>query len=31
MSKVFSDDWMNEQGFFDAINSEEAQKIEFVK
>ena len=31
MSKVFSDDWMNEQGFFDSINVEEAQKIEFVK
>jgi hypothetical protein len=25
MSKVFSDDWMNEQGF-DSINEEEAQK-----
>ena len=31
MSKVFSDDWMNEQGFFDSINQEEAQKIQFVK
>lgn len=31
MSKVFSDDWMNEQGFFDSINIEEAQKIEFIK
>ena len=31
MSKVFSDDWMNEQGFFDSINAEEVQKIEFVK
>ena len=31
MSKVFSDDWMNEQGFFDSINQEEAQKIEFIK
>ena len=29
MSKVFSDDWMNEQGFFDSIH-EEAQKIEFM-
>ncbi|MGA9638826.1 PLP-dependent cysteine synthase family protein, partial [Flavobacterium sp.] len=28
MSKVFSDDWMNEQGFFDSINEEETQKIE---
>ena len=31
MSKVFSDDWMNDQGFFDSVNAEEAQKIEFIK
>jgi cystathionine beta-synthase len=31
MSKVFSDDWMNEQGFFDTKNQEEAQKIEIIK
>lgn len=31
MSKVFSDEWMNEQGFFDTIHMEEAQKIEFIK
>lgn len=31
MSKVFSDDWMNEQGFFDSVNEEEVQRIEFVK
>jgi cystathionine beta-synthase len=31
MSKVFSDEWMSEQGFFDSINLEEAQKIEFIK
>lgn len=31
MSKVFSDDWMNEQGFFDSINEEEVQKIEMIK
>lgn len=31
MSKVFSDDWMSEQGFFDSVNMEEAQKIEFIK
>ena len=31
MSKVFSDDWMNEQGFFDSVNEEEAQKIEYIK
>ena len=31
MSKVFSDDWMNEQGFFDSINAEDAQKVEIIK
>jgi cystathionine beta-synthase len=31
MSKVFSDEWMNEQGFFDAIHNEESLKIEFIK
>ena len=31
MSKVFSDEWMNAQGFFDSVNLEEAQKIEFIK
>jgi cystathionine beta-synthase len=31
MSKVFNDDWMNDQGFFDSINEEEVQKIEFIK
>lgn len=31
MSKIFSDDWMNDQGFFDSVNLEEAQKIEFIK
>jgi cystathionine beta-synthase len=31
MSKIFSDDWMSDQGFFDSINIEEAQKIEFIK
>ena len=31
MSKVFSDNWMNEQGFFDSVNEEEVQKIEFIK
>jgi cystathionine beta-synthase len=31
MSKVFSDDWMNAQGFFDTINAEEAQKIEYIR
>ncbi len=31
MSKVFSDEWMNEQGFFDSKNIEEVQKIEYIK
>jgi cystathionine beta-synthase len=31
MSKVFSDEWMNAQGFFDTINAEEAQKIEYIR
>lgn len=31
MSKVFSDEWMSEQGFFDSVNLEEAQRIEFIK
>ncbi len=31
MSKVFSDDWMNAQGFFDTKNEEEAHRIEFIK
>lgn len=31
MSKVFSDDWMNDQGFFDSVNVEAAQKIEYIK
>jgi len=31
MSKVFSDDWMSDQGFFDSKNVEEIQKIEFIK
>jgi len=31
MSKVFSDDWMETQGFFDSKNKADAQHIEFVK
>ena len=31
MSKVFSDDWMSDQGFFDSKNQVDAQRIEFVK
>lgn len=31
MNKIYSDEWMEEQGFFDSINAEEAQKIEFIQ
>ncbi len=31
MSKIYSDDWMNEQGFFDTKNEVGAHHIEFVK
>lgn len=31
MSKVYCDDWMNKQGFFDSINCERTHKIEFLK
>ncbi|MCM4163296.1 MULTISPECIES: PLP-dependent cysteine synthase family protein [unclassified Arenibacter] len=31
MSKIYSDQWMADQGFFDIKNAEEPQKIEFVK
>ncbi|MFA7444676.1 MAG: pyridoxal-phosphate dependent enzyme [Flavobacteriaceae bacterium] len=31
MSKIFSDEWMSDQGFFDSVNIGETQKIEFIK
>ncbi|UOB17358.1 PLP-dependent cysteine synthase family protein [Abyssalbus ytuae] len=31
MSKIYSDEWMSAQGFFDSVNSEEARKIEYIK
>jgi len=31
MSKVYSDEWMSAQGFFDSKNIEEEQKIEYIK
>lgn len=31
MSKIYSDEWMSEQGFFDSVNIEESQKIEIIK
>ncbi len=31
MSKIYSDQWMEDQGFFDAKTIEETEKIQFVK
>ncbi len=31
LSKVYSDDWMNKQGFFDSVREENATKIEIIK
>lgn len=31
MSKIYSDDWMNEQGFFDTKNEAASQPIEIIK
>ena len=31
MSKVYSDKWMNDQGFFDSQNEEAVQSIQYVK
>jgi cystathionine beta-synthase len=31
MSKVFSDEWMHAQGFFNVVNTEEVQKIEYIR
>lgn len=31
MSKIYSEDWMNEQGFFDNVNREEEKQIEYIK
>ncbi len=31
MSKIYSDQWMNNQGFFDVKNVEETQQIQFIK
>ena len=31
MSKIYSDDWMNEQGFFDTQNESTSQEIEIIK
>jgi len=31
MSKIYSDDWMNQQGFFDSKNLESIETIEYIK
>lgn len=31
MSKIYSDKWMHEQGFFDSIKTEAAENIEYIK
>ena len=31
MSKVYSDDWMNEQGFFDSQHEKSDNRVEFIK
>jgi cystathionine beta-synthase len=31
MSKIYSDDWMNEQGFFDSKHEKVANQVEFIK
>lgn len=31
MSKVYSDEWMSNQGFFDTKNVKETQQVEFIK
>ncbi len=31
MSKIYCDNWMNSQGFFDSIHTEETQKIEYIE
>ena len=31
MSKVYSDEWMRKQGFFDSQNEEAAQAIEYIR
>ncbi len=31
MSKVFSDDWMSEQGFFDNVNLQAENHVEYIK
>ncbi|TYA71829.1 PLP-dependent cysteine synthase family protein [Seonamhaeicola marinus] len=31
MSKVYSDKWMNDQGFFDSVHEESTEKVQYIK
>jgi len=31
MSKIYSDKWMSDQGFFDSVNAETMQTVEYIK
>lgn len=31
MSKVYSDKWMNDQGFFDSVHEETVEKVQYIK
>jgi cystathionine beta-synthase len=31
MSKIYSDEWMQEQGFLDTENNDDSMKIEVIK
>ncbi|MFD0963883.1 PLP-dependent cysteine synthase family protein [Pseudofulvibacter geojedonensis] len=31
MSKIYNDEWMNNQGFYDSVHEEDPKKIEYVK
>ncbi|WP_274475481.1 PLP-dependent cysteine synthase family protein [Mangrovimonas aestuarii] len=30
MSKIYSDEWMSDQGFFDTVNAEAAERIQYI-
>jgi len=31
MSKIYSDQWMKDQGFFDSDNAEDPKKVEYIR
>ena len=31
MSKIYSDKWMSEQGFFDSVHDKAAEEIQYIK